>query len=53
MTSSLDENEIKKIIPLNRFGEPAEVAKLVSFLASKNSGYITGEVININGGLYS
>jgi len=53
MTRSLNENELKKIIPLKRFGEATEVAKLVSFLASKNSSYITGEVININGGLYS
>ena len=53
MTSSLNEEEIKKIIPLKRFGEATEVAKLVSFLASTNSSYITGEVININGGLYS
>ena len=53
MTSSLNEQEIKKIIPLKRFGEAMEVAKLVSFLASTNSSYITGEVININGGLYS
>jgi len=53
MTSLLNENEIKKIIPVKRFGEAVEVAKLVCFLASKNSSYITGEVININGGLYS
>jgi len=36
-----------------RVGEPAEVAHLVSFLASDKASYITGEVININGGLYS
>lgn len=53
MTSALDEKELKKMIPLNRFGEAAEVANLVSFLASKKSSYITGEVININGGIYS
>jgi len=53
MTSLLNENELKKIIPVKRFGEAIEVAKLVCFLASKNSSYITGEVININGGLYS
>ncbi|MCH4823182.1 3-oxoacyl-ACP reductase FabG [Gramella lutea] len=53
MTSDFDENELKKLIPLNRFGEAEEVASLVSFLASENSSYITGEVININGGLYS
>lgn len=53
MTKEFDENELKKLIPLNRFGEAQEVANLVSFLASEKSSYITGEVININGGLYS
>jgi len=53
MTSELNEGELKKMVPANRFGEAAEVAHLVSFLASKKSSYITGEVININGGIYS
>lgn len=53
MTADFDEAELKKMIPLNRFGEAEEVADLVSFLASKKASYITGEVININGGLYS
>ncbi len=53
MTSGLDEKELVKFVPANRFGEAEEVADLVSFLASKKSGYITGEVININGGIYS
>ena len=53
MTGDLDEKELKKMIPMNRFGEAGEVAHLVSFLASKKSSYITGEVININGGIYS
>ncbi len=53
MTSELDENELKKLIPVNRFGNVEEVAHLVSFLASKKASYITGEVININGGIYS
>lgn len=53
MTADFDETEIKKLIPANRFGEAEEVADLVSFLASKRSSYITGEIININGGLYS
>lgn len=53
MTNDLDENDLKKLIPVNRFGNPEEVAHLVSFLASKKASYITGEVININGGIYS
>lgn len=53
MTSNLNEKELKKLIPINRFGDPEEVAYLVSFLASKKASYITGEVININGGIYS
>jgi 3-oxoacyl-[acyl-carrier protein] reductase len=53
MTSHLDEKELVKMIPVNRFGEAEEVADLVSFLVSKKSSYITGEVININGGIYS
>lgn len=53
MTQALDEKELKKMIPLNRFGTVGEVADLVCFLASKRASYITGEVININGGIYS
>ena len=53
MTADLDEKELKKMIPANRFGKVEEVDHLVSFLASKKSSYITGEVININGGIYS
>lgn len=53
MTKDLDEKELKRMIPTNRFGKADEVADLVQFLASKKSSYITGEVININGGLYT
>lgn len=53
MTSHLDEKELVKMIPVNRFGEAEEVADLVSFLVSRKASYITGEVININGGIYS
>jgi 3-oxoacyl-[acyl-carrier protein] reductase len=53
MTSALDEKELRKMIPANRFGEAEEVAHIVSFLASNKASYITGEVININGGIYS
>lgn len=53
MTSDLDEEVLKKQIPVGRFGNPKEVAELVGFLASGNAAYITGEVISINGGLYT
>ena len=53
MTKELDEAELKKLIPLGRFGKPEEVAALTSFLASDESAYITGQVISINGGLYT
>lgn len=53
MTKELDENTLKKLVPMQRFGKPEEVATLVSYLASEDSSYITGEVISINGGLYT
>ena len=53
ITASLNEEELTKMIPLGRFGKAEEVADLVAFLASSRAGYITGEVININGGIYS
>jgi len=53
MTKELDEAELKKLIPLGRFGKPEEVAALASFLASDDAAYITGQVISINGGLYT
>lgn len=53
MTAELDESQLKKLVPMGRFGEAKEVADLVAFLASENSSYITGEVISINGGLYT
>ncbi len=53
MTAELDEGSLKKLIPTGRFGEPREVAELVGFLAGEGSAYITGEVISINGGLYT
>jgi 3-oxoacyl-[acyl-carrier protein] reductase len=53
MVDGLDEDALKKDIPLQRFGEPEEIAALIGFLASPAAGYITGECISINGGLYS
>lgn len=53
MTKDLDEKSLKEMIPLNRFGKPEEVAELIAFLASEKGSYITGEVISVNGGLYT
>lgn len=53
MTEGLDEESLKQGIPMGRFGSAEEVAHLVSFLTSEHSSYITGEVISINGGLYT
>ncbi len=54
MTQKLSEDTrsaINKQIPLGRFGQPEDVANLVAFLASDESGYITGQVIQIDGGM--
>jgi 3-oxoacyl-[acyl-carrier protein] reductase len=53
MTEGLDEKELKAMIPVQRFGKPEEVAHAVAFLASPDSGYITGVVLSVNGGLYT
>lgn len=53
MVEGLDEAALKKQIPANRFGTPEEVAALVGFLTTPEAGYITGNVISINGGLYT
>jgi 3-oxoacyl-[acyl-carrier protein] reductase len=53
MTEGIEESQFRAIIPMQRFGEADEVAEAVLFLASKRASYITGEVINVNGGLYT
>ena len=53
MVEGLDEAALKKTIPVGRFGMPEEVAGLVGFLVSRDADYITGEVIAVNGGLYT
>ena len=45
-------DQIRAMIPAHRVAEPEEIAALVGFLASEEAGYITGETINANGGLY-
>ena len=52
MTADFDQKEMSRMIPMHRFGKPEEVAAAVSFLVSDDAAYITGNVININGGLY-
>lgn len=52
MTKDLPQEEMVKMIPMRRFGKAEEVAALVGFLCSEEAAYITGEVININGGLF-
>lgn len=53
MTEGLDEKQLRSLIPVSRFGEPEEVAHAVGFFASAESAYITGEVLSVNGGMYS
>jgi 3-oxoacyl-[acyl-carrier protein] reductase len=53
MTQDLNEKDLKALIPMQRFGEPDEVADAIVFLASPKASYITGTVLSINGGLYS
>jgi len=49
--SKEDLDLIKEEIPLNKFGTPADIAKTTLFLSSEEAGYITGQVIGINGGM--
>ena len=53
MTAELNEKELAAQVPMNRFGTAEEVADAVAFLASRSAGYITGEILNINGGLHT
>jgi 3-oxoacyl-[acyl-carrier protein] reductase len=55
MTEVLPEKvkeELKRLIPMERLGKPEDVAEAVLFLVSEESNYITGHVLNVNGGIY-
>ena len=55
MTSSLSDDHKSALltnVPVKRLGEPEEIAAAVAFLASEDAGYVTGETLNVNGGMY-
>lgn len=52
MTQDLPVDEVRKMIPMKRFGKAKEVASLVNYLMNEDASYITGQVISVNGGLY-
>jgi 3-oxoacyl-[acyl-carrier protein] reductase len=49
---SFDESAIARLVPMRRAGTPDEVASLIGFLTAEDAGYITGQVVSINGGMY-
>lgn len=53
MTAEINEAEMKQMIPVNRFGTPEEVAHAAGFFVTKEAAYITGQVLSVNGGLYT
>jgi len=48
---AFDAETVKKLVPMQRAGQPEEVAELIAFLASEKAAYISGQVISINGGM--
>jgi 3-oxoacyl-[acyl-carrier protein] reductase len=52
MTEGMNVKELSAKVPMGRFGKPEEVSGVVSFLASGDASYITGQTIRVNGGIY-
>ena len=52
MISGLDKDLVKDLVPMKRTGTAREVASLINYFMSEDAGYITGQVISVNGGLY-
>lgn len=52
MVKDAPKDHIKGLIPMARIGQPEEVAKVVSFLCSEDSSYVTGQIISVNGGMF-
>lgn len=52
MIKDIPADEVKKAIPMRRFGRPEEVSAMVSYLMSEDAGYVTRQVFSINGGLF-
>lgn len=50
--STFNAEDIKRMVPMNRAGTPAEVADLIGFLTSDQAAYITGQIISVNGGMF-
>ena len=52
MTSEIPAEIVKELVPLKRMGTAREVAGAINYLFSEDAGYITGQVISVNGGMY-
>jgi len=51
MTEGLPRDEIARIVPMRRMGQPEEVAAMVAFLCADEASYVTRQVISVNGGM--
>ena len=52
MTQDITSDIVKELVPMQRMGTTEEVASLINYLLSEDAGYITGQVISVNGGMY-